>query len=276
MQNQPSPDVIISRRHGSPANFGNGEPIVRLTREVALVGGGDFGFNLSARLDCHIYLIDGGDDLALVDAGLGGPHGDTEAILANIRADGLDLDRISRLLLTHYHADHAGGAADIHRHLGVTVAGSDLTAATLEAGDENVISLPFAKAAGFYPADYIYEPCPVRTILKEGEAFSVGRLTVTPFSTPGHCRGHLSFLVEGGDRTYLISGDLVFFGGTIIAQNIHDCSIQEYGESVKKMAAVPFDALLPGHLSVSLQHGKRHVDIAAAAFGQLMIPKNAV
>lgn len=249
---------------------------MRLTRDVGLVGGGNFGFNLSAPLDCHIYLIDGGDELALVDAGLGGPHGESETILANIRDDGYDVDRISTLILTHYHADHAGGAADMRRLLGVEVAGEELTAKTLEAGDEDVISLPFAKAAGFYPSDYVYEPCPVARVLREGESFNVGRLKVTPYETPGHSHGHLSFLIEGGDRTYLIGGDLVFAGGTIIAQNIHDCSIQEYGASMKKMAGVPFDALLPGHLSISLRDGKRHVDLAASAFGKLMIPRNAV
>jgi hydroxyacylglutathione hydrolase len=249
---------------------------MKLTRDVGLVGGGNYGFNLSAALDCHVYVIDGGEELAIVDAGLGGPHGATETILANVKDDGYDVDRVSTLILTHYHADHAGGAADFRRLLGVEVAAAELTAQTLEAGDEDVISLPFAKAAGFYPADYVYEPCPVGRVLREGEPFTVGRLTVKPFDTPGHSRGHLSFLVEGGDRSYLIGGDLVFFGGTIIAQNIHDCSIQEYGESMKKMAGVEFDALLPGHLSVSLRDGKRHVDMAAAAFGKLMIPKNAV
>jgi hydroxyacylglutathione hydrolase len=249
---------------------------MKLTRDVGLVGGGNFGFNLSAALDCHVYVIDGGEELAIVDAGLGGPHGATEAILANVKDDGYDVDRVSTLILTHYHADHAGGAADFRRLLGVEVAAAELTARTLEVGDEDVISLPFAKAAGFYPADYVYEPCPVGKVLREGVPFTIGRLTVTPFDTPGHSRGHLSFLVEGGDRSYLIGGDLVFFGGTIIAQNIHDCSIQEYGESMKKMAGVEFDALLPGHLSVSLRDGKRHVDMAAAAFGKLMIPKNAV
>jgi hydroxyacylglutathione hydrolase len=249
---------------------------VRLTRDVGLIGGGNFGFNLSAPLDCHVYLIDGGEELAIIDAGLGGPHGATETILANAREDGYDLDRVSTLILTHYHADHAGGAAEMRRALGVEVAGAELTARALASGDEEMISLPFAKAAGFYPADYVYEPCPVGQILREGKRFTVGRLTVTPYDTPGHSRGHLSYLIEGGDRTYLISGDLVFFGGTIIAQNIHDCSIQEYGASMKKMASVAFDALLPGHLSISLRDGKRHVDMAAAAFGQLMIPRNAV
>ena len=249
---------------------------MRLTADIALVGGGNFGFNLSAPLDCHIYLIDGGDELALVDAGMGGPYGDTEGILKNIRDDGFDTDKLSTLLLTHYHTDHAGGAADFRERLGLTVRGTPLAARTLEAGDEETVSLPFAKAAGFYPADYVYQACPATGDLVEGQSFSVGRLTVTPFETPGHSAGHVSLLVEGGDRRYLIGGDLVFFGGTIIVQNIPDCSIHDYAASVQKMAEVPFDALLPGHFSISLRDGKRHVDAAAASFNNLMIPRNAV
>ena len=83
-------------------------------------------------------------------------------------------------------------------------------------------------------------------------------------------------MVEGGDRRYLIGGDLVFYGGTIIAQNIHDCSIQNYAASTLKMAEIDFDALLPGHLAISLTNGKRHVDQTAAQFRKLMIPRNAV
>lgn len=249
---------------------------MRLTRDIGLVGGGDTGFNLSHPLDCHVYLIDGGDEMALVDAGIGGAHGESETILRTIADDGYDRDRIGRLLLTHYHADHAGGARDFKDTLGLTVHGSELTARTLEAGDEGPISLAFAKAAGFYPADYVFCACPADASLVEGRSFQVGRLTVRPFETPGHCRGHVSLLVEGGERTYLISGDLIFHGGTIIAQNIPDCSIQEYGESTRKVAALAFDALLPGHFTISLRNGKRHVDFAAAHFNKLMIPRNAL
>lgn len=249
---------------------------MRLTRDVAVIGGGNLGFNISAPLDCHMYLLDGGDELAIVDAGMGGKYGETETIIANIVEDGYDLDKISTLLLTHYHADHAGGASDFQKRFGLEVAGSALTAKTIETGDEEAISLPFAKKAGFYPQDYVLQPCPVKRVLSEGDTFNLGRLKVTVFETPGHSHGHLSFLVEGEDRTYLVSGDLVFHGGTIIAQNIHDCFIQEYSSSVIKMAGVPFDALLPGHLSISLRDGKRHIDQAAKQFGQLMIPRNAV
>lgn len=50
---------------------------MRLTQDVALVGGGNAGFGLSAPLDCHVYLLDGGDELALVDAGVGDVVGET-------------------------------------------------------------------------------------------------------------------------------------------------------------------------------------------------------
>lgn len=249
---------------------------MRLTRDICLVGGGDSGFGLSARLDCHIYVIDGGSEAAIVDAGMGGKYGATDQILVNIEESGVDLEKVSSLILTHYHADHAGGAADFRNRLGVEVLGSPLTIATLAIGDEEQISLPFAKQSGFYPADYVFEPCPGRGTLTEGATIKVGELTVTAFETPGHSDGHVSLLVEGGERRYLIGGDLVFYGGTIIAQNTHDCSIQNYSASTLKMAAVDFDAFLPGHLTISLTNGKRHIDQAAAQFRQLMIPKNAV
>lgn len=249
---------------------------MRLTRDICLVGGGDSGFGLSARLDCHIYVIDGGSEAVIVDAGMGGKYGATEQILANIEESGVDTGKISSLLLTHYHADHAGGARDFHDRLGIEVLGSPLTTATLAIGDEEQISLPFAKKSGFYPADYVFEPCPGRGTLTEGATFAVGNLQVTVFETPGHSDGHVSLLVEGGDRRYLIGGDLVFYGGTIIAQNIPDCSIQNYSASTLKMAQVDFDAFLPGHFTISLTNGKRHIDTAAAQFSQLMIPRNAV
>lgn len=249
---------------------------MRLTRDICLVGGGDMGFGLSAPLDCHIYVIDGGSEAAIVDAGMGGKYGATNQILTNIEESGIALDKVGSLLLTHYHADHAGGAADFHERLDLDVIGSPLTIATLAIGDEEQISLPFAKKAGFYPADYVFEPCPGRGVLTEGSKFKVGDLSVTVYETPGHADGHISLLVEGEDRRYLIGGDLVFFGGTIVAQNIPDCSIQKYAASTIKMADVEFDALLPGHLSISLTNGKRHVDRAAAQFRQLMIPRNAV
>ncbi|HKG27127.1 MAG TPA: MBL fold metallo-hydrolase [Thermomicrobiales bacterium] len=247
---------------------------MKLTPDVALVGSGSFGFDLSSPADAHLYLVDGGDELALVDAGCGGSIGDTGLIFRNTVSDGYDTGRIGRLLLTHHHFDHIGGAADVHEALGVPVHASPHTARILETADAAEHSVQAVKEIGFVPADYHIRLCPVTGDLVEGTTLRVGRLTVTVFETPGHCDGHLSFLVEGGERVFLIQGDLVFFGGTILLQNIPDCSIQLYGESVRKLAEVEFDAFLPGHGPISLRNGKRHIDHAAALFAKLGVPRN--
>lgn len=249
---------------------------MRLTPDIALVGSGAFGFDLTSPSDCHVYLLDGGDELALIDAGCGGSIGNSELILRTAQADGFDLDRISRLLLTHYHFDHMGGAAEMRDRLGVTVHGSPLTAKALSNGDEVAISLPAAKSAGYVPESYHVVACPAEPSLIEGAKFDVGRLSVTVFETPGHAAGHVSFLVEGGERRVLLQGDVVFAGGTIFLQNVPDCSIQAYSESVHKLNELEFDAFLPGHLSISLRDGKRHVSAAAAQFAKLMVPRNLI
>lgn len=246
---------------------------MRLAAGVHLVGGGDNGFNLSGQLDCHVYLVDGGDELALIDAGLGWDNS-LDQIVENIRADGFDSNQITKLILTHGHGDHAGGAAEIAERLGCAVLAPHAIASALREGDEAATSLDIAKAAGFYPPAYQLRPCPIDHELHEGDLVAIGNLQLQVYETPGHSRGHASFLLPGADRTFLFGGDLVFWGGRILLQNIPDCSIAAYAASMHKMERVAFDALLPGHLSVSLRDGHRHLATAAAAFRQLAVPPN--
>src|SRR2546430_12672321 len=87
---------------------------VKLIERVCLVGSGRLGVSLSSELDCHVYLVDDGKEAALIDAGAGVA---TAEILAVAAAHGFPSDRIRHLLLTHGHADHAGGTASFRRHL---------------------------------------------------------------------------------------------------------------------------------------------------------------
>src|SRR5919201_1622058 len=118
---------------------------MRLTEDVYLVGGGSaFAFGLSGELDSHVYLIDGGEELALVDCGLADGNA-LDEIMTNVRADGLDPGRISTLLLTHYHMDHAGGAARFQESLGLRVCAAAEAAPALRAGDEEATGLRTAR-----------------------------------------------------------------------------------------------------------------------------------
>ena len=119
-------------------------------------------------------------------------------------------------------------------------------------------------------------PCPVDVELQEGDVVKIGNLQLETFDTPGHCDGHLSFLMRGGDRVYLFGSDLVFSGGKVLCENIHDCRISAYADSMSKMERHDFDALVPAHFQISLRNGKTHVEAAAAAFRKLWIPPNVM
>ena len=244
---------------------------MRLTQDVYLVAGGDNGLNMTHSKDSHVYLIDGGDELVLVDAGFGPAQAQIEA---NIRADGLDPARITKVLITHYHADHAGGLAGWKRSFGSRVFTGREAADPIRQGDSYWNGLAWAQSFNFYPPEYVLEPCEVDEELIGGEAIDVGRLRVEAIHTPGHCKGHFCYLLHGTDRRYLFSGDCVFWGGKIVLQNVVDVSIPVYAASMAKLRQLDFDALMPGHLTFSLQNGKRHVERADNEFRQIGAPRN--
>lgn len=249
---------------------------MRLTSEVYLVGGGpNMAFGLSNDPDCHVYLVDGGDELALIDCGMA--EGDSlQRITENIVREGLDLRKLKKLVVTHYHMDHAGGAARFRERFGLEVWAPAEAAPVLRTGDEVAVALDVAKDAGFYARDYVFEPCEVDREYGDGDRIRVGNLEIEAISTPGHCNGHFSLLLDGRERSYLFSSDAVFAGGKVVWQNIHDCSVQKTIESVRKLGRLEFDALLPGHAAVVLDGGMRHVALAVDQAAKLAVPKNLI
>jgi len=244
---------------------------MKLTNEVYLVGGGDYSFNLSHRLDCHVYVVDGGDELVMIDAGFG-PG--TDRILDLMQADGLDPSRVSRIVVTHYHADHAGGCAAIVRATGAELWAPVEAAETIRTADADQIGLTWAQSFGFYPADYVWEPCEVAREFGDDDRISAGALELQAVSTPGHCMGHYVLRLQGRDRSYLFASDLVFWGGAIILQNVPDSNVQEYAASMNRALELEFDALLPGHHMISLENGRRHVEAAARDFNRIGLPRD--
>ena len=206
----------------------------------------------------------------MVDAGFDGP----EEVLRNIEADGLDPAKISRIFVTHYHADHAGALARLKRSLGASAVAGVEAAPTIRQGDADQIGLTWAQSFGFYPSDFTWEACEIEQEMKDGDQFEVGGLKLTALATPGHCMGHYCLLLQGRQDSYLFSGDQVFWGGCILLQNVRDSSVQESADSMEKLLGYDFDALLPSHLTISLRNGKRHVEAAVKAFQQIGLPKN--
>ena len=243
---------------------------MKLSDEVYIVGSGRNGLGISNEYDCHVYLMDGGEELALIDAGVGM---DVQKILDNVAAEGLKVDRITRIFLTHAHADHSGGCAEIKSMLETLVVASPAEADFLRQANEEELGLEFARSAGWYPSDYQLQPCEVDVEVTDGEQITFGDLQITVIATPGHSRGSVCYLVEGKTATYLFTGDTVFLRGLISLLNAPGSSLQDYNRSIKKLADLGVDALLPGHQGICLGGGQEHIDKAIEAFEDLAVPK---
>lgn len=248
---------------------------MQLTETVHLVGSGQNGFSLTHPLDCHVYLLDGGTELALIDTGVGR---DVPAIVGQIEAAGFRPSDITKILITHLHLDHAGGAAELQQLCGAEIVASQDVAGWLETGDEEAASLVAARQTGMYPVENRLRPVSSATGASGGDVIRVGSLAVTVVKADGHSQGHLAFLVDDGAspgdglNRALFCGDALFFGGRILLQNIWDCSLEESIATVKRFATLEFTQFFPGHVSFSLQDGKRHVDAAMSHIQQLLPP----
>lgn len=245
---------------------------MELWTDVHLVGSGRMGFDLTDPFDCHVYLVGDGSSWALIDAGAGI---DVEPIIAQISTV-VDLDRIEALILTHKHADHAGGAAQLSQRLGLRVIASAHTAEVIAGPDEDRLGLVDARSAGVYPSDYIFEACQVDDIVEDGDIVKIGSLALRAIETPGHCEGHLSFVGTLSGRPTLLTGDALFHGGRVVWQTTYDCSVQEHVSSIRRLANETFDAFLPGHFAFSLSGGKRHVEAALQRIARMDVPAHVV
>jgi hydroxyacylglutathione hydrolase len=246
---------------------------MKLTDRLYIVGSGIQGFDLTDASDCHVYLIDGGDELALVDAGAGAG---VPEIIANIRAEGFDPQKVHYLFITHAHLDHAGGAARMVTALGgkTKVCMHSDCASFLRNGDEEAISLAAAKQVKLYPPEVKFEPCPVAIELHDGQTIRVGDLEIRAIETPGHSKGHTAYFTKINGRNVLFCGDLVFFGGRILLQRTWDCDLQAHLDSFVKLRDAKIDILLPGHRTFSLKDGQRHINAALRNIDGLLVPPN--
>jgi glyoxylase-like metal-dependent hydrolase (beta-lactamase superfamily II) len=247
---------------------------MKLLENVALVASGRSGFDWTHPSDCNVYLLDGGGEFALVDAGTGES---AAHILKETSSLGARHGRIRYIFLTHLHADHSGGAAALREATGAQVAVHAEGAGVLSAGDEKAISLDRARDAGFYPPEYRFRACPADVLLRDGNEFRVGSLSVRVMLAPGHSRFDTYYFVRGGDgHVSLFTGDALFPGGRISMICTPDCSFQNLAAAFERLDREKFDSLFAGHLQPALSNGRNHLAAALQYFRSLRVPPSIV
>lgn len=246
---------------------------MKISNSIYLVASGDLGIGLTNKADCNVYLVDCGSTKVLVDSGVGI---DSSRILGEIENDKISCKDISHILLTHHHADHAGGAAFFRKKLRCEVTAPAEEADSIEESDESVLGLDVAKRAGYYPPDYAFPACKVDHRVRTKESFTIGNITFSVYEGSGHSLGGVCYYARIDGHFSLFAGDLVSQGGFISLQNIPGTDIHNYSRSVLALEGLPVDSLFPGHGCFSLTNGHAHLDTAIKAFRSLGIPHNAI
>jgi hydroxyacylglutathione hydrolase len=150
--------------------------------------------------NCAILWDDATKHALVVD-----PGGDVDRILAAIDQAGVTVQRI---LLTHGHLDHAGGATELAATLRDRA--GDPAAAPIEGPDDRDRFLletleAQASAYGFAARDVI----PDRW-LHEGDSIALGTHRFDVLHCPGHTPGHIVFINHAA--RFALLGDVLFQG----------------------------------------------------------------
>jgi hydroxyacylglutathione hydrolase len=243
---------------------------MKILDDIYAVGGGIYGIGISHKLDSNVYLVNGGEEAALIDSGVGV---NTERILQNVENEGLDTSKIKKLILTHAHLDHAGGAATLKDILGAEVYISEIEAPFLEKGDEESIGLTVAKKSGVYPNDFKFRSVKVDNRLRGDEMIRLGKYTMKIIHTPGHSNGSLCILLLGHEKRVLFTGDTIFMNGSISLLNLPDSSLTDYKKGINNLKDLSVDSLIPSHYGFTLSYGQYHIDLAADSLDSLSVPK---
>ena len=181
--------------------------------EVKVLQVGPIGTN------CYILEDEKARAAAIID-----PGDEAGRILQVIKDDGMD---VKYILLTHGHYDHTTAVPELHQAL-------PQAEIYIHKADANGAGSRLFPLAGQIPDLKFYD---------EGDALTLGELTIQVLHTPGHSKGSVTLKV----------GDVLFCGDTLFAgscgrTDLAGGSYDEIMASLKKLGELPGDChVCPGH-----------------------------
>lgn len=193
------------------------------------------GPELSASPDAAVYLVDGGGEAALIDAGTG--RG-ADRIRDNVLATGVPLETVRTLVLTHCHVDHTAGVPALLERIPMGVVAHRACAEILEPGGDP------RTAADWYgmvnPPVLVDEPF-------EGALHRIplGAHELVLHRWPGHSPGSIVATLDIGGQRVLFGQDV---HGPIHRQLQSDWSAWQ--ASLRMLLTLEADILCEGHYGV--------------------------
>jgi hydroxyacylglutathione hydrolase len=162
------------------------------------------------------------------------PGGDLPRILEAIKVAGV---KIEKILITHGHIDHAGGAAELAEILGVKVEGPHIA-------DKMFLDNLPVRGKDFGMTD-LRVLTPDRWLVG-GDTVTVGELQFAVIEAPGHSPGSVVFYNDA--HKFALMGDVLFqnsVGRTDLPGGSHDTLIKSIKEKILPLGDDVY--FLPGH-----------------------------
>ena len=215
----------------------------KITDEVYFIPGQD-----EFMPDAHAYVVGqpSSQNLSLIDAGLTGKG---SYKIQSIRNAGIDLSAIKRVIMTHTHLDHIGCLSEILKQLPwAELWVHRLEADLLEQGDERAVyGMDMFRGVcqtqlGLKPGAFKFQ---VHRKLQGGEILDLGGVEWKVIHIQGHSMGSIGLYHRS--LKILIPGDVVYADYAIGRFDLYGADASELERSLKGLAKLEVEILLPGH-----------------------------
>ncbi len=165
------------------------------------------------------------------------PGGEVDRLLEAAKANDVTIEKI---LITHGHSDHAGGAAELAERLGIPIEGPQREDQFwIDRIEESGRKYGMTGARGFVPTRW----------LEDGDQVTIGEQTLDVIHCPGHTPGHVVFHHPAMGIAFV--GDVLFqgsIGRTDFPRGDHAALIDAITRKLWPLGDVVF---VPGHGPVS-------------------------
>ncbi len=179
-------------------------------------------------IETNCYLIGDDKGAILID-----PGDDADKIIEQIKKRKA---KVTKIVLTHGHADHIGAVPQVKKYTGAPV--------LIHSEDAIMLTDAMANLSAVFDAPFVTNPAD--GLLKDGDEVIVGDIILKVLFTPGHTPGGISLYEE--DAGIVFTGDALF-AGSIGRTDFPRASHEQLIAAIQgKLLSLPDETVVyPGH-----------------------------
>jgi metallo-beta-lactamase class B len=219
--------------------------------------------NVGSR-DLASYLITTSEGHILINSSL---EESVPLIRASVEKLGFKFTDVKILLISHAHADHCAGSAEVRKLTGASYMVMDGDVAAVESG-----------GAPRKLADYTqFPPTKVDRVLRDGDEVKLGDALLVAHLTPGHTRGCTTWTMQVRDGGKLLNAVIIGSpnvnpGYILVNNKAYPEIAADYEKCFRVLHSLPVDLFLGAHGSY-YDMEKKHALLATATRNPFIDPE---